>query len=236
MRLLGLLSVLTVVGLLFGGLAGAQLAEKEMFHDVFDRYEESLVSVKVVDEGTAANSGFVYSQDGYIVTSNHVVVSDIGAEQEIEVRFNQSTEWEEAEIVGRDDETDLAVLKVDGLPEGIDSLNVSDQAPKEGEIVGILGNPLGFEGVLSTGQVIGLNESVTTKDGVELDNAIAISVSVAPGNSGGPVLTPEGEVVGVVSARAIEADIGFAVPASAVNRIVPEIINQDQRVPATLKR
>lgn len=208
--------VLCVLAILSAGLSGAS----EHTHN---EYEDSLVTVKETDEDSMKGSGFVYSPDGYIITNNHIVVEN-GTAQDLEVRFNASDEWTEVKTIGRDPETDLAVLKANELPVGIESLQISNSALREGQEVSILGNPLGVEGVLINGEIVDTSETVTTKEGVTLNNSVVINAAIKPGNSGGPVLNSEGEVAGVMSARNEDAGVGFAIPASTVRNTVPQLI------------
>lgn len=207
--------VLCVLTVLCVGFSGAS-------EHAFNEYRDSLVTVKEVDESSMKGSGFVYSPDGYILTNNHIVVEN-GTEQDLEVRFNGSGDWTEVKTIGRDPETDLAVLKINELPEGIESLQISNSTPETGQSVSILGNPLGVEGVLINGEIVDISENVTTKEGVTLNNSLVIAAAIEPGVSGGPVLVSDGEVIGVMSARNEGDGVGFAIPASTVRDTLPEI-------------
>ena len=213
---MGRFGVLCVLAILLVGLSGAS-------EHTFAEYKDSLVTIKEADEHLMKGSGFVYGPEGYIITNNHIVVEN-GIEQDLEVRFNQSSSWTEVKTIGRDPGTDLAVLKVNELPENIESLQISNSTPKQGQRVSILGNPLGVEGVLLSGEIVDINENITTKEGVTLNNSFVISADIEPGNSGGRVLISEGEVIGVISVRNEGHGVGFAVPASIVRKTVPQII------------
>lgn len=213
--------VLCVLTILFVSVSGAS----EHLHN---KYEDSLVAVKETDEGSMKGSGFVYSPDGYIITNNHIVVEN-GTEQDLEVRFDPSGKWTEVETIGRDPETDLAVLKIEDLPVGVESLQISNSTLRKGQEVEVLGNPLGVEGVLVTGEIVDTSENVTTKEGVILNQSVVIDASIKPGNSGSPVLFSSGEVIGVVSARNKGRGVGFAIPASTVRTTIPRLI-QNQTV------
>jgi len=213
---MGRFGVLCLLTILFVGFSGAS-------EHTFTDYRDSLVTVKETDESSMKGSGFVYSPDGYIITNNHIVVEN-GAEQDLEVRFNWSGEWTEVRTVGRDPETDLAVLKASDIPFGIENLQISNSTPQIGQDVSIFGNPLGVEGVLVSGEIIDISENVTTKEGVMLENSLVISASVKPGSSGGPVLISEGKITGVISARNKGEGVGFAIPASTVRKTVPQLI------------
>lgn len=213
---MGRFEVLCVLTILFVGVSGAS-------EHTLAEYRDSLVTVKEANDQLMKGSGFVYSPEGYIITSNHIVVEN-GIEQDLEVRFNQSGSWTEVKTIGRDPGTDLAVLKVNELPENIESLQISNSTPNLGQSVNILGNPMGVEGVIVSGEVVDISETITTKEGVMLNSSLVISASIEPGSSGGPVLVSGGDVIGVVSARNEGDGVGFAIPASTLRKTVPQLI------------
>lgn len=191
--------------------------------NIVNDYADSLVTIKEVDEGSMKGSGFVYSSDGYIIKNNHIAVEN-GVEQDLEVKFDLSDEWTRAETVGRDPETDLAVLKVNELPEEVESLQISNSAIQEGQEVTILGNLPGVEGLRIKGEIVGINKTVSTKEGVVIHKSVIIAADIEPGNSGGPVLNTNKEVIGVISARNKAERIGFAIPAFAIRDTMPRLI------------
>jgi 2-alkenal reductase len=177
-----------------------------------------------------SGSGFVYSQDGYIVTNNHVV--DGG--QEYEVVFADG-ERRAAELVGTDVDSDLAVIKVDELPEGVQSLPLgSSNDLSVGQFVVAIGNPFGEQGSMSLGIVSGLGRSLQSQrelssgSSYSLPEVVQTDAPINPGNSGGPLLNLDGEVVGINSAIATtsgtNSGVGFSVPVNAVKRVVPSLI------------
>jgi S1-C subfamily serine protease len=175
----------------------------------------------VPQEGTG--SGFVYDAEGHIVTNYHVVQ---GAES-VSVALSNG-EMYEAEIVGTDPATDLAVLKIeaDNLP---DPLPLTDSGQlKVGQFVIAIGNPFGQEGTLTVGVISALGRIIESPDGGFIGEAIQTDAAVNPGNSGGPLLDLRGRVVGVnsqiISPSGASAGIGFAVSSNAVTRVVPELI------------
>jgi S1-C subfamily serine protease len=175
----------------------------------------------VPQEGTG--SGFVYDAEGHIVTNYHVVQ---GAES-VSVALSNG-EMYEAEIVGTDPPTDLAVLKIDAdnLPDPL-PLTDSDQL-RVGQFVIAIGNPFGQEGTLTVGVISALGRIIESPDGGFIGEAIQTDAAVNPGNSGGPLLDLRGRVVGVnsqiISPSGASAGIGFAVSSNAVTRVVPELI------------
>ncbi len=176
----------------------------------------------VPQEGTG--SGFLYDARGHIVTNNHVIEDA----QEIEVVLADGTVLS-AEVVGTDAYYDLAVLHVDPaqvraapLPLGnADSLRV-------GQLVLAIGNPFGLDRTLTTGVISALDRTIESESGSVIGNAIQTDAAINPGNSGGPLLNSRGEVIGVNTAiqspSGGSVGIGFAVPISVVQRVVPDLI------------
>jgi S1-C subfamily serine protease len=185
----------------------------------------------VPEKGTG--SGFIVDDHGHILTNNHVIEDS----DQIEVTlFDESTL--EAEIVGRDPINDMAVLKID-CPQGKCQPIRLAAAPtlKVGQRVLAIGNPFGLERTLTTGIVSSLGRSLDTENGV-LDNLIQTDAAINPGNSGGPLLNTRGEVIGIntaiLSRTGESAGIGFAIPVSTVNRILPDLIERGQVIRAWL--
>jgi S1-C subfamily serine protease len=175
-------------------------------------------------------SGFVWDTHGNIVTNNHVVE---GAEK-IEVTFSDETVVT-AELVGADPDSDLAVIRVD-LPENqLQAVQMGDSdLLRVGQLAIAIGNPFGLEGTMTVGIVSALGRSLPASDGLtggpvySIPNVIQTDAPINPGNSGGVLLNDEGEVIGVTAAiespvRA-NAGIGFVIPSSIVDRVIPELI------------
>jgi 2-alkenal reductase len=177
-----------------------------------------------------SGSGFVFSEDGHIVTNSHVVT---GA-ADFEVVF-ASGERRRAELVGADDDSDLAVIRVDRLPEGVAPLPLAPADDLQvGQFVVAIGNPFEEQGSMSLGIVSGLGRSLRslrgsfTRNTYSLPQVIQTDAPINPGNSGGPLLNLEGEVVGVNAAIAsrtgTNSGVGFSIPVAAVRQIVPSLI------------
>ena len=186
--------------------------------------------------GDGSGSGFVISQDGYIVTNNHVagVAADGGS---IEVAFSDGS-TAEGSLVGASPDYDLAVVKVDRTNLPTVPLGSSD-ALAVGDAVIAVGSPLGLAGTVTTGIVSALNRPVTAGgegDGqTSFIDAIQTDAAINPGNSGGPLLDGNGAVVGVNSAiatmggdasggQAGSIGLGFSIPIDIAKRVVDEII------------
>ena len=186
----------------------------ERFNDFFGRDEDGFRR-----EGSLG-SGFVISADGYIATNNHVIE---GAD-EIEVNFSDGQVLK-ADLVGRDKDTDLAVLKVKSdKPLPFVSFADSDHA-EVGDWVIAIGNPFGFGGSVSAGIISARNRDLNAG---RSDDFIQTDAAINRGNSGGPLFNMGGEVVGVntaiISPTGGSVGIGFSVPSNLVNRITGELI------------
>jgi 2-alkenal reductase len=178
----------------------------------------------------ALGSGFIWSQDGYIVTNNHVVE---GATK-IEVKFADGTTVP-ATLVGTDPDSDLAVIKVDNPGFTLTPVTIGDSTSvKVGQVAVAIGNPFGLENTMTVGIVSALGRSLPSTQGsanggtYSIPDIIQTDASINPGNSGGPLVNDQGALIGVNSA--IESSVnsnsgvGFAIPAAIVNQVVPALI------------
>ena len=195
-------------------------------------YQQANPSVVYILTATGSGSGFVYDVLGHIVTNRHVV----SGSRRFEVVFADGTRLA-GELVGADADSDLAVLKVDALPDGVQPLPLAEPDTLQvGQFVAAIGNPFGEQGSMSMGIVSGLGRSLRSQrtQGVgfaySLPGVIQTDAPINPGNSGGPLLNLAGEVVGVNSAIAsvtgVNSGVGFSIPVVAVRRIVPSLIEQ----------
>ncbi len=177
-------------------------------------------------------SGFVYDGKGHIVTNYHVVADA----ERITVTFADNLSLS-AELVGQDPDSELAVIKVEDLPEDVRPLLLGDsRALQVGQRVAAIGNPFGLEGTMTTGIVSALGRTLPSQAALtgggrfSIPNVIQTDAAINPGDSGGPLLNLAGEVIGV--STAIEspvrqfAGVGFAVPSNTVARIVPVLIQE----------
>jgi 2-alkenal reductase len=201
---------------------------------VYKQANPSVVYIIVPSVGSG--SGFVYGGDGYIVTNSHVVESG----RNIEVVFSSGDRLR-ADVIGSDADSDLAVLKVDQLPDGVAALPLAEADTLQvGQFVVAIGNPFGEQGSMSLGIVSGLGRSLRSQRGTtsgssySLPEVIQTDAPINPGNSGGPLLNLDGEVVGINSAIATttgeNSGVGFSIPVSAVRRIVPSLIQDGEYV------
>lgn len=180
--------------------------------------------------GEGAGSGFILDEEGHIVTNNHVVVDA----QRVTVIFYNGIEAE-ATIVGTDADSDLAVIQVDALAEGAHPLPLRDSDQVQvGDWVVAIGNPFSLGGSMSLGIVSAVGRSIPSGvAGFVIPQAIQTDAAVNPGNSGGPLLNLQGEVIGVNAQIATggsqaNAGVGFAIPANLVRRVVPVLIQSGE--------
>ncbi len=208
------------------------LEENEALVDLYARANPSVVNITVfsqVDDlvlPASQGSGFVYDSDGNIITNAHVVH---GA-SEVEVTFSDGTA-RAAQIVGEDLNSDLAVVRVEALPPGVDPLPLGDmESLAVGQTVIAIGNPFGLEGTLTRGVISALGRTIPALTVFTIPQSIQTDAAINPGNSGGPLLNLQGEVIGVNAQ--IETDgtsrsnlgVGFAIPVNIVKYVVPDLV------------
>ena len=211
--------------------------------ELFERVSPSVVQVAArsaaanplaEDEGggagAASGTGFVWDNDGHVVTNNHVVQNG----SDVAVRF-ASGEVAQADIIGVAPNYDIAVLRIRNarqLPPPV-ALGSSTEL-KVGQSAFAIGNPFGLDQSLTSGIISALKRRLPTSSGREIANVIQTDTAINPGNSGGPLLDSAGRLIGVntaiISPSGSSAGIGFAIPADIVNRVVPELI-KNGRVP-----
>lgn len=189
---------------------------------LFEKADQSVVSVQTSGAKAAQGSGFVYSSNGYIVTNHHVIK---GADR-IEVTFTDG-KTVRAKVVGSDAYSDLAVLKVDR--KNLEPLELGNSSNVVvGERAVAIGNPFGLRSTMTAGIVSQKGRLIQGRGGFSIPGVIQTDAAINPGNSGGPLLNGRGEVIGVNTA--IQSDtgtfsgIGLAIPVNTVKRVVPRII------------
>lgn len=171
-----------------------------------------------------SGTGFVWDERGYIVTNYHVVRNA----KRILVSANDFRKVE-AELVGADPVTDLAVVKITSPLGKLPTLPVGSSSDlMVGQNVYAIGNPFGLDQTLTTGIISGLDRVMRSIIGTPIHNVIQTDAAINPGNSGGPLLDSGGRLIGVNTAihspSGASAGIGFAVPVDTVNRVVPQIM------------
>jgi S1-C subfamily serine protease len=203
--------------------------------DVMDAYSKSVTSAvekvgpsvvtigaRTLEGGMGAGSGFVFSPDGYILTNNHVV--EVAGDGSVDVTFTDDRKFE-AKIVGADPSTDLAVIRVD-TNDRLPHINFGDSSKlKPGQLVIAIGNPLGFSSTVSAGVISALGRSLRARNGRLIENVIQADISINPGNSGGPLVTPNGNAIGITTAIIMGAQgISFAIPSTTAKWVADQLI------------
>lgn len=181
-------------------------------------------SLNLFEVPQGSGSGFVWNQQGHIVTNFHVIY---GADT-ITVTLADRTEHR-ARIVGLDPDHDLAVLQIRVPAETLTPIPVGNSRDlRVGQKVLAIGNPFGLDHTLTTGVVSAVGRTIKSMTNRTIDGVIQTDAAINPGNSGGPLLESSGRLIGIntqiISPSGAYAGIGFAVPVDTVNRIVPELI------------
>jgi S1-C subfamily serine protease len=200
--------------------------------ELFEKSEEGVVKIQVERDGQnrdSQGSGFVYDNLGHIITNAHVVD---GASKAI-VTFLDGSQYN-AEIIGEDKFTDIAVIKVSEKPRLLHPLQIGDSSQLHvGEQVAAIGNPFGLSGSMTSGIVSQMGRLLPSQDsGFSIPDVIQTDAAINPGNSGGPLLNLRGEVVGIntaIQSRSGEfSGVGFAIPSNTAIKIVPSLIEDGE--------
>jgi S1-C subfamily serine protease len=209
-------------------------AEDLLLINIYERANPAVVNIQVIkplatgfgddffQEGEG--SGFIIDKEGHIVTNNHVVE---GAE-EVQVTLHEGTVVE-AQVLGSDPYSDLAVIEIDLPPELLQPVELGDSDQLQvGQRAIAIGNPFGLEGTLTTGIISALGRTLPAESLFNIPEIIQTDAAINPGNSGGPLLDAEGRVIGVNTAirttTGLGTGVGFAVPVNLVGRVVPQLI------------
>ncbi|TKX55185.1 PDZ domain-containing protein [Halorubrum sp. SP3] len=180
-------------------------------------YRETIPSVVLVDTGRGQGTGFLYD-DSHVVTNAHVA----GTASEAQLRFHDGT-WSDGTVLGTDFHSDLAVISVDEVPESTEPLSFVRTSPVIGQEVVAIGNPYNLDGTVTSGIVSGLDRLIPSPAGYQIPDAIQTDAAVNPGNSGGPLMSLDGRVIGVVNSKRGD-NIAFGISAALTRRVVPELI------------
>lgn len=205
--------------------------EDQVLVDLYSRLNPSVVNIAIYQTqgdstiGIGQASGFVYDNQGHIITNAHVV----HGYDSFDITFSDGL-IRQATTVGEDLFSDLAVIKVD-LPTGIAPIPLGTMDNLAvGQTAVAIGNPFGFEGTLTSGIISALGRTIPSQTQYRIPQAIQTDAAINPGNSGGPLLNLNGEVIGVVDqiettdTSAGNVGVGFAIPVSIVHRVIPALI------------
>jgi len=200
--------------------------------ELFEKSEEGVVKIQVDRDGQNRNSqgsGFVYDNLGHIITNAHVV----DGANKATVTFLDGSQYD-AEIIGTDKFTDIAVVKVNEKPRLLHPLQIGDSSQLHvGEQVAAIGNPFGLSGSMTSGIVSQMGRLLPSQDsGFSIPDVIQTDAAINPGNSGGPLLNLRGEVVGINTAiQSMSGEfsgVGFAIPSNTAIKIVPSLIEDGE--------
>jgi S1-C subfamily serine protease len=176
-------------------------------------------------QGEATGSGFVIDQAGTILTNAHVV----NGATKVTVQF-QNKESVQAKVLGKDESTDLALLKVDPAGLKLTPLTLgSSKGVEVGDPAIAIGNPFGLERTLTTGVISAVQRTIQAPNNFQIDDVLQTDAPINPGNSGGPLIDATGKVIGINSQIATggsgsgSVGIGFAVPIDAAKQIIPDL-------------
>ncbi|WP_438984555.1 S1C family serine protease [Aequoribacter sp.] len=184
-----------------------------------------LFSLNVEEIPRGSGTGFVWNSQGLIVTNYHVIA---GA-QKLTVTLQDRSEYD-AEVIGVAPEKDLAVLRIEGAPDDLQTLPLGDSSELQvGRKVLAIGNPFGLDTTLTTGIVSALGREIKAPSNRTIRGVIQTDAAINPGNSGGPLLNSMGQLIGVNTAiyspSGASAGIGFAIPVNTVAEVVPQLIS-----------
>ena len=200
-----------------------------------EKVKNSVVRIDVIREqggrklSAGTGSGFVFSSDGLIFTNAHVIAKP----GTIRVTLLDGTEFT-AEVIGRDPDTDLAILKIYGT--GYSIAMLGDSAGLQiGQLLIAIGNPLGYQHSVSTGVLSGVGRSLRTGNGQWIENVIQTDAPLNPGNSGGPLIDTDGSVVGINTAIVTGAQgLSFAIDINTAREVAVHLIKDGKVTKAYL--
>ena len=214
-----------------GEITEIQTSSKFSLMEIFEKTEASVVQVNVRSADgriTPGNmgSGFVYSDDGYIITNNHVIDNA----EKVTITFLDGESYI-AQIIGTDSDLDLAVLKVKVGSTYLQPIPIGDSSQlKVGQEIAAIGNPFGLSGSMTSGIISQMGRLLPQDSGYSIPDVIQTDAAINPGNSGGPLLNMKGEVVGIntaiQSATGEFTGVGFAVPSNTVKKVIPVLIEK----------
>ena len=213
-----------------GEVTGIERSYEYSLIDIFEKSEESIVQVSVLrgESDGGMGSGFVYSDEGYVITNQHVVQDA----ERVMITFLDGEAYI-GNVIGTDRDLDIAVVKVEPTNTYLQPIKIGDSSKlKVGEKIAAIGNPFGLSGSMTSGIVSQMGRLLPQETGYSIPDVIQTDAAINPGNSGGPLINMKGEVVGIntaiQSATGEFSGIGFAVPANTVKKVVPVLIQDGE--------
>ena len=213
-----------------GEVTGIERSYEYSLIDIFEKSEESIVQVSVLrgESDGGMGSGFVYSDEGYVITNQHVVQNA----EKVMITFLDGEAYI-GNVVGSDRDLDIAVVKVEPTNTYLQPIKIGDSSElKVGEKIAAIGNPFGLSGSMTSGIVSQMGRLLPQETGYSIPDVIQTDAAINPGNSGGPLINMKGEVVGIntaiQSATGEFSGIGFAVPSNTVKKVVPVLIQDGE--------
>jgi S1-C subfamily serine protease len=211
---------------------------QETLIDIYKNINPSVVHIFALQQNIPLGSGtgFLIDNEGHILTNNHVIATA----DELELKFPGGFRTK-ATVVGTDADADVAILKVDQMPEGVKPLILGNSTDlRVGEFVVAIGNPFGQDSSMSLGIVSAVGRGLPSDRQLpnggryQLPDAIQVDAPINPGNSGGPLLNLAGEVVGInariFSETGANSGVGFSIPIDIVERMIPSLIADGEYV------
>jgi S1-C subfamily serine protease len=190
----------------------------------------NLFSLNIYEIPKGTGSGFIWDQDGRIVTNYHVIEDA----NQVQVTLADNSTWK-AVLVGASADKDIAVLQISAPGKTLKPIPVGESANLQvGQKVFAIGNPFGLDQTITAGIVSALGREIKSANGMTIHDVIQTDAAINPGNSGGPLLDSAGRLIGVNTAiyspEGVNTGIGFAVPVDEVNRVVTEIIKHGRLI------
>ena len=228
--------------------AQAVLAAFELvLNDIYEGVLPSVVFIRVPNPATSAlqglqgvpdgllwgaGSGFVWDEEGHIVTNHHVVENLVGSSGEVAVTFADSTQAA-GRVIGGDPHSDLAVIKLEGDNWDLQPVSLADSSTvKAGQLTVAIGAPFGQEFTMTSGIVSAVGRSIRGQHQFTIPEVIQTDAAINPGNSGGPLLDRLGQVIGIntqiISRSGSFSGVGMAVPVNIAKRVVPSLIEDGE--------